>query len=816
MNAGTRPLIMCVAADRGLLRALRDALRQALGPEVELITAERGDEALRLAQQLALDGAAIHVVLSELLLPGQRGDELLSALHQINPDTRGIALSHPGDRDALIRSVNLGRVEHILPLPWSAEGLEAAVADALSDYERRQGERGRLDLVEAATDAGLQLAAAADTSALAQRVVELAAGYTGAWAASLVRVNEAGVQLIAEAMPERSLFDGSGGAERLPLGLIRQLAETGGWRRHPGPDSASDWAREGLELPREGFGVRLVAHEGAAWVLVLEHPTRAFHRPAAPLLTRLAPWVSLLQGRLAAHEAEQAEQAAATARLSAELTATQQQAADTLSAHTAERDALTQELAAGSGRIEEQTLALASLQELAERTQADADEQARLAADTRARLERERDDLTRELDATRQSLAARDAELGVLRAQHEAQQQQATTAAESATQRLTALEAELAEVSQAKRQLLDDLARMGEQLGRAADSQAELKAELERERTAAEQRGAQHKAELDTLRRELEAPTAEARAELERQRLAHQEELTRQQRAHADAQQALTNERSELRNQILGLTAQLQGAGRPEGQESGPLREQLQSLAVKLADTEAQLEDAYRQAASAAVLRLPLALVRRHYPQAVGIVRPGRPYPQQTLWAGEAGEALVVATIAVGPEGAVHQLAWLEAELDRLLDASLALVGRLEPASWLSGLQRGWAAQFGPSASMQVGLAAFDAEAVVVRFASVGANLLLRRRGRLVPISAETAPADEPSGLLLAADDQFILVPERTLSPLDGAAMAALDAALDRLPPLPLIEQQQRLEALFASRARGAVEPGAAALYLRV
>jgi diguanylate cyclase (GGDEF)-like protein len=130
-------IVLCVDDDAAVLNALRPLLDKMLGEGVTVEVAESGREALELCAEIAEDGKEISVVISDFLMPGMRGDELLVRMHEKTPRTVKIMLTGQSDLDGVKRSINEANLYRFLEKPFNNADLALTAKSALHTY--RQG-----------------------------------------------------------------------------------------------------------------------------------------------------------------------------------------------------------------------------------------------------------------------------------------------------------------------------------------------------------------------------------------------------------------------------------------------------------------------------------------------------------------------------------------------------------------------------------------------------------------------------------------------------------------------------------------------------
>src|SRR4051794_31691559 len=110
--------ILCVDDDPTVLMALRVLLGK-LGPGHVVEIAEGGDEALEIEADLRERGRDLAVVISDFIMPGMHGDELLVRLHEVSPSTIKIMLTGQSDFDGVKRAINKANLYRFLEKPFN-------------------------------------------------------------------------------------------------------------------------------------------------------------------------------------------------------------------------------------------------------------------------------------------------------------------------------------------------------------------------------------------------------------------------------------------------------------------------------------------------------------------------------------------------------------------------------------------------------------------------------------------------------------------------------------------------------------------------
>lgn len=118
-----RPVVLCVDDEPLILEALKTELRNRFAGRFSYETALDGHEALTLIEELVDEGISVVLVVSDWMMPGLKGDEFLSQVHQRWSSIRTILVTGHADREALERLQNSAGAPHVLSKPWKSQEL---------------------------------------------------------------------------------------------------------------------------------------------------------------------------------------------------------------------------------------------------------------------------------------------------------------------------------------------------------------------------------------------------------------------------------------------------------------------------------------------------------------------------------------------------------------------------------------------------------------------------------------------------------------------------------------------------------------------
>ncbi len=139
-------VIFCVDDEDIVLKSLKRELKKAFGDDFVIETAESGQEALELFEELLAEQVDIPVMISDHIMPEMKGDELLRQVHELSPNTLKIMLTGQADLEAITKAINHANLYRYIGKPWEATDLILTVKEALLryDHERQLAEQNRL------------------------------------------------------------------------------------------------------------------------------------------------------------------------------------------------------------------------------------------------------------------------------------------------------------------------------------------------------------------------------------------------------------------------------------------------------------------------------------------------------------------------------------------------------------------------------------------------------------------------------------------------------------------------------------------------
>lgn len=143
-----KSVILCIDDDNIVLNSLKEQLKKSIsGYDIEV--AESGKEALEFIEELLEEDIEISLVISDYIMPGMKGDEVLCEIHKKIPNAIKILLTGQATIEGVTNSVNNANLYRYMSKPWEESDLRLTINEAIkSYYMKRQIEQQNKSLEE--------------------------------------------------------------------------------------------------------------------------------------------------------------------------------------------------------------------------------------------------------------------------------------------------------------------------------------------------------------------------------------------------------------------------------------------------------------------------------------------------------------------------------------------------------------------------------------------------------------------------------------------------------------------------------------------
>lgn len=129
-----KPVILCVDDERMVLSSLKEQIKSRIGTDFQVETAESGEEGLELFIELMESEEVIPLVISDYIMPGMKGDELLKCIHEKGPKTITILLTGQASIEGVTKAINEANLYRYIAKPWEVEDLCLTITEGVNSF----------------------------------------------------------------------------------------------------------------------------------------------------------------------------------------------------------------------------------------------------------------------------------------------------------------------------------------------------------------------------------------------------------------------------------------------------------------------------------------------------------------------------------------------------------------------------------------------------------------------------------------------------------------------------------------------------------
>lgn len=127
--------IICVDDEPTVVITLKEQLMVYFGETHEIEIATSGEEAWEIIQEIIKNGGSVEVIITDQVMPGLKGDELLEKVNAILPDTIKILLTGQAGLQDTIDAINKGGLNYFVEKPWDIEDLHKQIERLIKKYK---------------------------------------------------------------------------------------------------------------------------------------------------------------------------------------------------------------------------------------------------------------------------------------------------------------------------------------------------------------------------------------------------------------------------------------------------------------------------------------------------------------------------------------------------------------------------------------------------------------------------------------------------------------------------------------------------------
>jgi two-component system, sensor histidine kinase and response regulator len=129
-------VILCIDDESIVLDALKEQIQQGFKGDYTVETAESGDEALEIIEDLLTEVVEIQIVIADFIMPGMKGDAVLTKIHEIIPAAKTLLLTGQASIEGVSNAVNNANLYRFISKPWEKDDLILTLKEAVKSYDQ--------------------------------------------------------------------------------------------------------------------------------------------------------------------------------------------------------------------------------------------------------------------------------------------------------------------------------------------------------------------------------------------------------------------------------------------------------------------------------------------------------------------------------------------------------------------------------------------------------------------------------------------------------------------------------------------------------
>jgi len=122
-------VIVCVDDEKSIAWGLQQQISRAFSNKYIIEIAESGEEALEIIEEIRQAKLDLFMVITDQMMPGIKGLELIKEINQICYDSKCILLTGYSD-DSVLNQINGLNIYKIMRKPWEFEEIKKAIEEA--------------------------------------------------------------------------------------------------------------------------------------------------------------------------------------------------------------------------------------------------------------------------------------------------------------------------------------------------------------------------------------------------------------------------------------------------------------------------------------------------------------------------------------------------------------------------------------------------------------------------------------------------------------------------------------------------------------
>lgn len=127
--------ILCIDDEQMILDSLQEQIQKHFGDKLLFETADSAEEAMEVLEELRSKDINVLVIVSDWLMPGQKGDEFLIESHKLYPEIVPIMLTGHATQEVIRNAEENANLFSCINKPWKEDNLIRILKNALLKFE---------------------------------------------------------------------------------------------------------------------------------------------------------------------------------------------------------------------------------------------------------------------------------------------------------------------------------------------------------------------------------------------------------------------------------------------------------------------------------------------------------------------------------------------------------------------------------------------------------------------------------------------------------------------------------------------------------
>lgn len=143
-----KPVIICVDDEQIILNSLKKQLERHFGDSFSYEFTESADEAMEVITDLVAEGRQVVMVISDQIMPGITGDQLLINVHATHPQSVKILLTGQAALESAVNAINNANLYRYLTKPWEEKDFLLTVEKGVQKFFLQQEVKRQIEVFQ--------------------------------------------------------------------------------------------------------------------------------------------------------------------------------------------------------------------------------------------------------------------------------------------------------------------------------------------------------------------------------------------------------------------------------------------------------------------------------------------------------------------------------------------------------------------------------------------------------------------------------------------------------------------------------------------